>query len=107
MHRHASRNMEDTVINVLKKASDCYYNSENYYEATQRVLYKIYEKLEYKIKYGRPEKKDLVDIEKARQMKIALEKQINSIPKILQGGYMNKEEAFAEAKQLCKIDFLA
>ena len=27
--------MEDTVINVLKKASDCYYNSENYYEATE------------------------------------------------------------------------
>lgn len=27
--------MENIVINVLKKAADCYYNSENYYEATE------------------------------------------------------------------------
>ena len=68
---------------------------------------KIYENLEYKIKYGKPEKSDFVDIEKAKRMKIALENQINSVPKILQGGNMKRDEAFAEAKQLHKIDFLA
>ena len=30
--------MEQIIIDLLKKASDCYYNTENFYEATSEEL---------------------------------------------------------------------
>ena len=37
--------MEKVIIDLLKKASDCYYNTEDFYEATQEEVHAVIDEL--------------------------------------------------------------
>lgn len=67
----------------------------------------LYEDLESKINSEKAEKKDFREYEKAEKMKLSLENQLRSIPKISFGGNLDKQDALSEVQNLHRINYLA
>jgi hypothetical protein len=76
--------------------------AENYKEAENKC-----EKLERKIKNGNAEKIDFEKLKKAERDKNIAENALYNVPKIINGGDLDKKTAQKEANNIHKIDFLA